>query len=393
MYIDGINIQGIAPGLVIDSKKIAEINETNENDSILTAHLLKNEQYLVSKESPNSEFHVLDGEIDESEIKALLNNIDGIDGSEKDGSVSVEEIEAWKEKNNAINAHGPELKAMSAQAVFDSIMRLFFPAPAVADEADETDETVEEITEVKEADETEQIAETTDEPDVDNIFVTDKELTFNTNIEDKIIVQDDVNPDLVRLVYEKLDSYAEKYPNLKDNMDFLDAIYVQKDLKDPNVQNGLGRTVGGYYMQKEKSIYLSADFGEEYLLNSLLAHEFAHSIDYHKDLDGEVTQEEMDNSKNFGTFSGSQMYKEAFEEDLIGIEERITKAIKESKSKQLKAYVDYAMQKRDDGSYRMFENFATMVQFILEDYTGDAKYIKEVFPNCYELSKEYLATA
>lgn len=227
---------------------------------------------------------------------------------------------------------------------------------------------------------------------------------------------DDENiADTIDSLEDSFVDFMNKYPNLADNLKCIDSIYVlnnkqnidKTNLSESTKEMGGTSDYAGFYNVNSDSIVLKevfGDFGEMEKFN--LAHEIGHSLDY-ADLDGngQVDPYEVFES-NFGNFSGTDTYKQAYLEDLKNIatkKDSLFFGITNSAELLLqKDVIDYATQGADfsDGidekditSLGLEENLAVMTSYNLKTYFGGRDLIKKLFPNCYALTEEHLKTA
>lgn len=377
-------------GRNITRDDIERLSGGNSATKIVLEHLFKNEVWLGNNEKVGTKENKADGTLDTFEIASFLNKIDKMgDVGDGNGTITIKEIEEWKRQNNQYNSHGKEgeegtLRSLSAQQIMEAFSQIFnyqTEAPT---------------------------------PDV--------KISSNMSDTNKAQV---VTKDLKNAASK----YAGEYDNLTDNFGFVTGFYLSdnmaslKDTKFSQTTVSLfldkGLEVGGLFAPEKYDIaIMNAD--EDYM-RSVFAHEFTHSLDYDKGGDGVVSKDDAASDyKSFGSFSSSNSYVEAYRKDIVGAKKKLSqmndriseltqknpRSEKENNElehlRNAKTALEYAMKWNGEGNYdgsnatirnNLEENFATMGQYILENYDNLSGEFAEFFPECYKMAQNFLKTA
>ncbi len=200
------------------------------------------------------------------------------------------------------------------------------------------------------------------------------------------------------------------YPNLKDNLSGIGDVYIVQDknavnLAGTNLSGNLinsfmkPNTVGCYTQDTHQMVVqipkVNGQDREDIGFRNF-AHEFAHSIDY-ADLNNNGTSADDVSPANYGTFSASKAYTDAFYKDLKQLEGVDV----ENKYPRLANVLNYPLQEvnfsdgidgKDMTYHGVRESFAFLASQIL---TGEDQYsgISSAMPNCYAMTKQKLANS
>lgn len=215
---------------------------------------------------------------------------------------------------------------------------------------------------------------------------------------------DNISSSAVSSFKNDLVGLLNRYPNLKDNIEGLRGIYIDKG-KNASTLNSFNLPsyatnafaqsgVVGVYTPNTHQLIFEADKQENML--KYFAHEFGHSIDY-ADTNNNGTCADNTSYNQYGSFSASQKFVNAFYTDLKNLQGTNVTSKYPNLAKEL-AYPlqDVNFQKNIDSNSLTYhgvrETFALLASHIMtgEDQTSG---IAQVMPNCYALAKEKVATS
>lgn len=195
----------------------------------------------------------------------------------------------------------------------------------------------------------------------------------------------------------------ESYPNLRDNMEGLGGAYLNQD-KSKSILDSYGlpsETESVFSQNSTLGVYtpnthqLAFDVSDPEQAFKNFAHEFGHAIDYpnagKQGCAGNVSY------NNYGAFSASKEFVNAFYQDLKNLQEtdvarKYPKLVKELGYPLKDVDFSDGIDKNDLTVDGVRETFALLVSHIL---TGqdEKNGIAEVMPNTYALVRKKVATA